>query len=264
MPEKNGSVFLIGAGRIAFHLGLAFKNAGIAIKGVYNRSHDAGVELAKLLDVDFISELSRIEDNHCLFLLCVSDDAIEEVISCLHFETGILAHTSGSKPISILSKSAVNTGVFYPVQTFGSREMIDLHQVPFCIEANNPVTASYLMGIAEQLSEKVVEMDSESRGIIHLSAVFANNFSNFMYVVSEDLMNRKQLDISLLLPLIRQTCHHLPEKNFYSRQTGPAVRGDNDVIAMHFDLLQELPDYREIYQILTQQLMKFKARYGKL
>ena len=77
-----------------------------------------------------------------------------------------------------------------------------------------------------QLSKNVINLDSESRRNLHIAAVFACNFSNHMYTISEKILSESDLDFRLLLPLIDQTVMKLKDNKPSDTQTGPAKRND--------------------------------------
>jgi predicted short-subunit dehydrogenase-like oxidoreductase (DUF2520 family) len=85
-----------------------------------------------------------------------------------------------------------------------------------------------------------------------------------MYVIAENILTDSQLSPELLLPLIHQTNQILTKSDFFSRQTGPAVRGDMEVIARHQELLLKNQDYLEIYNIITQNIIHYKSKHGEL
>ena len=103
-----------------------------------------------------------------------------------------VVHTAGSVPLSVF-KGAKNHGVFYPLQTFSKNRDINFKEIPICIEANNPEFNHQLTKLANQISESVWQINFEQRKQLHLSAVFACNFVNFMYGFAKKLINNKQI-----------------------------------------------------------------------
>lgn len=71
-----------------------------------------------------------------------------------------------------------------------------------------------------------------------------------MYAIAKDILRDTHIPFSALLPLIDETAakvHTLPPR---AAQTGPAVRGDQDVMAHHLELIKQ-PEYREAYKLLS-------------
>jgi predicted short-subunit dehydrogenase-like oxidoreductase (DUF2520 family) len=256
-------IALIGAGRIAWHLGFAIQSAGLQVQQVFNRTPAAGRLLAEKLSAEYISDISCVSPEIDLCIVCLSDHAIHEVLENVALKDQLLVHTSGSQPMEILSEFSRNYGVFYPVQTFGDRQqLIDFSAVPVCVEANTENGLQSLLDFSRKLSDVVQTVDSVNRQRVHLAAVFANNFTNFMCVIAEDLLRGYNINTEMLLPLIRQTCSNFTANNFFDRQTGPAVRDDQNTISSHLKLLESNPGYRNIYFLLSESIRKYKEQHG--
>ena len=110
-----------------------------------------------------------------------------------------------------------------------------------------------LLQLATQLSEKTLILHEEERRQLHLAAVFACNFTNALYGVAFDLLKNAKIEPHVLLPLLQNSLKKLNTMTPEEAQTGPAVRNDKNVINKHLDMLQD-PQYREIYEILTQEI----------
>ncbi len=199
------NIVLIGAGNVATHLGLAIQKTGRKIVQVYSRTETSAKQLADLLNAKFTCEIEEINRKVDLFILSVTDDAVSEIAGKLNLGQKLVVHTSGSLPMDILRKSSENFGVLYPLQTFSKSRSVDFSTVPLCIEANSKDNLQLLEHFANDLSQKVVEVDSEKRKILHLAAVFACNFPNFMYSIAGQILADKGLDFELLRPLILET-----------------------------------------------------------
>ena len=250
-------VTIIGAGNVAWHLAPALDNCGFAIKHVYNRTPVGAKQLIKRLyhssqlnSLDF----SALETR--LFILCASDDAMEEIIDEIVLpENATLIHTSGSKPMELLENAApVSSGVLYPLQTFSKTRKVDFKEIPILIESSDDETHDLLIKIGSSLSQTVTSTSSEKRKNIHLAAIFANNFTNYMLSQSEQLLDEINLDFDLLKPLIIETINKAMELGPQNAQTGPARRADYQVIDEHLQLLDEKK--QELYQTISQQILE--------
>jgi predicted short-subunit dehydrogenase-like oxidoreductase (DUF2520 family) len=261
---KIQEVVLIGAGRLATHLGLAFHKLGLKIIQVYNRTPQKGKLLANRVDASFTSDIAEINLTADLYILAVSDSVIEYLASRLNLRDRLIVHASGTMDMSILGSISVNIGVFYPVQTFAPNRKIDFRKIPICIEANSKLSEDRLSALAKQLTGSVYLLDTGHRRLLHLGAVFASNFTNFMYAVTEELLTAKGIPLILLEPLILQTAQNVKQGNLLHSQTGPAVRGDIKVLEKHHELLSEYPDYLEIYKLISDNIIKKSSLHGKL
>ena len=111
-----------------------------------------------------------------------------------------------------------------------------------------------VMDLADSISNIVREISSEDRGKYHLAAVFANNFTNLMYVLSEQYLVEQGLDFKNLLPIIQETALRLKQGAPDQWQTGPAKRKDMEVITKHMAMLDN-PELRAIYKQLSDFIL---------
>lgn len=250
------NIVLIGAGNVATHLGVAFLNKGLIIEQVFSRTVLSANSLAAKLHAVPVIRIEEIIMDADLYIISVSDDAIGDIVNKINFSDSMVVHTSGTVPMDILKQCSDACGVFYPLQTFSKDREIDFHDVPVLIEATNPQMESTLSNLANLISAKVQICDSEKRKFIHLAAVFACNFSNFMYTLSEEILSSKQLSFDLLRPLILETAMKVMRQNPMEAQTGPAIRNDFSVIEAHLKLLAGDPEKQEIYKTLSKQISK--------
>jgi predicted short-subunit dehydrogenase-like oxidoreductase (DUF2520 family) len=249
-------IVLIGAGNVATHLGLAFLNKGLKIEQVFSRTALSANSLASKLHAVPVVRIEEIIMGADLYIISVSDDAIGEIANKINFNDGLVVHTSGTVPMDILKQCTGVCGVFYPLQTFSKDREIDFHDVPVLIEASDPQMKKALSDLGNLISAKVQVCDSEKRKFIHLAAVFACNFSNFMYTLSDEILNTQQLSFDLLRPLILETALKAMHQNPLEVQTGPAIRNDQSVIDAHLKLLAGDPEKQEIYKTLSKQISK--------
>ncbi len=184
------------------------------------------------------------------------DDAIQQVAEQLTTNEKIVVHTSGSVPLDLLRSASVHYGVLYPLQSFTHGRQVDFSDIPLCIEASDEATKTRLLALAGKLSHDVRLIDSSQRASIHLSAVFASNFSNLMYLLGEEVLEKAGVSFDILLPLIRETAGRLTGHDAREMQTGPAVRNDRETIKKHLQLLSNDPSKREIYDLLSKYIIK--------
>lgn len=257
---KTPSVSFIGAGNLAWHLAPALDNTDFAVREVYSRKARHAAELVDKLyqaevkdSLDFSSSPSRI------FVIAVPDDAIEEIVQEVILpDKSLLVHTSGSQPLDILKDGdASYTGVFYPLQTFTKGKKIDFREVPIFIESKNSDAEKILGEMGKALSKNVRKINSKTRQSLHIGAVFASNFVNHMLTLSKDILKSGKLEFDLLKPLIAETVNKALSLDPEKAQTGPARRGDMEVLDRHMEFLEEQydEDVAEIYKIITQHII---------
>ena len=253
-------ITIIGSGNVATHLAAAFKNAGHSIVQVYSRNmHNASL-LAYHVKADAIDDLNLIGPETDLFVIAVKDDAIEEVASALAKHNKLIVHTSGATDLQALLKYTPNAGVFYPLQTFSKTKEVNFNAVPLCIEGANEQITSVLNELAYTISQNVYKVNSDQRKTLHLAAVFACNFPNYLYYLSQQLLADQNLPFDLLRPLILETAEKVQEHLPGAVQTGPAVRNDEKTMNAHLQLLNEKPELQQLYRLLSQGIIKMDNR----
>lgn len=253
-------IALIGAGRVASQLGMALLSAGVTIEQVYSRTADKARLLAGQLRSEAVEELAAIRPGADLYVLAVSDGAISPVSAALskHLPASCrVAHVSGATALPALGSHFTHAGVLYPLQTFSAERMVDWSEVPFCIEANHSGLLHDLRMLAQKISTHVYQIDATQRATLHVAAVFANNFSNYLFDIAQEIAQAKNLPFDLLRPLILETARKVQEKLPGEAQTGPAVRNDQETIERHLLYLQQHhPQYVPLYQMLTEGIEK--------
>ena len=251
---------LIGAGNVAWHLGPELENAGYAVHEVYSRNpRNAATLVERLYHAEVKKDLDFSSSSSQLFIICVSDDAIKDVVTEIALpEESILVHTSGAQPLSILDYAATeHIGVLYPLQTFSKQRKISFKEIPIFIESDDMPVINVLSDIAESIASRAVIIDSKSRKALHIAAVFACNFTNHMLTLSKSISESNDLDFGLLQPLIVETITKSLEIGPEFSQTGPAIRKDLQTLDNHLEFLANDEEVQKIYRIITQHIIDY-------
>lgn len=197
-------ITIIGSGNVATHLAAALKNAGHQIVQVYSRTLQNAALLAYHVKAEAIDDLSQINSETDLFIIAVKDNAIGQMAEQLARYQKLIVHTSGATDLYTLLAFSDHVGVFYPLQTFSKIREVDFRNVPLCIEAADEDIIRSLEQLAQTISNKVYRVDSAQRKILHVAAVFACNFPNYLYAVAQQILSSYQLDFDLLPALPHQ------------------------------------------------------------
>lgn len=251
-------VSFIGSGNLAWHLAPALDNVGYTVKEIYsqNPKHAASL-VGRLYQADVKASLDFSTSPSDIFIIAITDDAIREVVQEIILpEDAILVHTSGSQPLSVLGYAATSyTGVFYPLQTFSKAKKIDFKDVPIFIESDNEDVIKTLTKMGKALDSKVKRITSHDRKALHVAAVFASNFSNHMLTIAQEITKKNGLDFEVLKPLIAETLNKSLSIDPKKAQTGPAKRGDFEILDNHIEFLKDEPEIAEIYKIVSQHII---------
>lgn len=201
---------------------------------------------------------AEVPDDADFYLMAVSDGAIAELASKFSGSKGIWMHTAGAVPLEVLEAHFGECGVLYPLQTFSAQRELTMDEVPFLVEGSSPGVEEKILRLAVSISAKVVEMNSEERLRMHLVAVFANNFSNHMVSIATRLLEENGGDFSLLEPILKETFLKMYETGPEKAQTGPALRGDEETMKKHLNLLKGHADWASLYALISQDIKKTK------
>lgn len=252
-------IVFLGAGNVASNLAPFLFQKGFQILQIYSRNAESASFLAKQVNATFTNSLEEIDCFADVYFCCVKDDAITQVLPYLKNTKALVLHTAGSVDVSVFSGICERYGVLYPLQTFSKNKQLDLSNIPIFIEAANPQTLIDVKKIAGTISNNIYEATSSQRKILHLSAVFSCNFTNHLYAISEDLIQKAGFDFSVLTPLIDETATKIHQLKPHQAQTGPAVRFDENVINKHLDMLSEDQMRQQIYRLLSESIHKMQT-----
>lgn len=246
-------VVILGAGNVATHLAMAL-NCHCEILQIYNRTIENARTIADKINVEAVTDTAKIRDDADLYIIALSDDAILPIVSKLGQRRGIWTHTSGSTPMEVLSTLSDKIGVFYPMQTFTKGIPVNFSEVPFFIEASSTEVDDTLRSLALRLSPNVKTISSRQRQLLHIAAVFACNFTDYMWVESAKLLDEIGSDFSIMEPLIRAIFQKAITYGPRNSLTGPARRGDTNVINRHLEELSG--DTKKIYRLISDSIIK--------
>ncbi|MBX2900971.1 MAG: DUF2520 domain-containing protein [Cyclobacteriaceae bacterium] len=253
-------VFLsfIGSGNLAWHLAPAFDNAGFVVKEVYSPNPQHAEALTeRLYQAEVKATLDFSTSTSSIFILAVRDEAIAQVAREIILpDEAVLIHTSGSVPITELQYAATpHVGVLYPLQTFSKERKVDFSSIPLFVETVTDEAATVVLALSKALSKQVRKITSEERKALHVAAVFASNFTNHMLTLARQVMQQNSLEFNWLKPLITETLNKSLTIGPHHAQTGPAKRGDLEILDNHLQFLSEDERATEIYRIISQHII---------
>ena len=274
-------IVLIGAGNLATHLGKALHAAGHDMLQVFSRTMQSAETLASLLDAEPLTDIAQVRDDADVYIFSVKDSALVQLVAqlCRHEADGlgedgavnalrkakkgeherVFLHTAGSMPMSVFKGMAQHYGVLYPMQTFSRQREVDFSIIPCFVEANDEFAQKQIEGLAREISGRVYQLSSEDRKYLHLSAVFACNFANHCYAISQELLEEHGIPFDVMLPLINETAAKVHEMKPKDAQTGPAVRYDENVIDKQSKLLENHPHFKKVYDSMSKSIHGLNA-----
>lgn len=232
------NIVIIGQGNVATNLDYAFRKKGIACQMVSSRE---GLDNLPAANV---------------YIYAVRDEALPNVVAqVVGVGKSLHLHTSGTMPITVFGNDKPHAGVFYPFQTFSKARVIeDFSTVPVFFEARGIDDISAVYSLALTITSHVYETTQHDRERLHVAGVYACNFTNLMYTMAAELLQNTHIPFSALLPLIDETSAKIHTLSPRDAQTGPARRGDENVMNHHMSLLSE--EQRTLYQCLSSEIRK--------
>lgn len=232
------NIVIIGQGNVATNLDYAFRKKGIACQMVSSRE---GLDQLPAANV---------------YIYAVRDEALPSVVEqVVSVGKSLHLHTSGTMPITVFGEDKPHAGIFYPFQTFSKARVIeDFSTVPVFFEARGIDDISAVYSLALTITSHVYETTQHDRERLHIAGVYACNFTNLMYTMAAELLQNTHIPFSALLPLIDETAAKIHTLAPRDAQTGPARRGDENVMNHHLSLLTE--EQQAIYRLLSDAIQK--------
>lgn len=237
----RNNIYICGTGNVAKALLGQFRRHKIPVAGVFSRTAESIDN-----DVTLLKYGAHIPEKNSLVFLTVPDQFVAETEKAVGKGGYYSVHSGGSVNLNEL-KSEVK-GVFYPLQSFSADLVTTWENIPILIESNDEYLLEQLFELAAAFGSVPVEADSVQREALHLAAVFANNFSNAMFMAAQELITKTNLDPRILNPLIRKTVGKLQRISARDAMTGPARRHDHNTMERHIQMLEGHPDLQQVYR----------------
>jgi predicted short-subunit dehydrogenase-like oxidoreductase (DUF2520 family) len=237
------SLNILGSGNVAHFFLDRFFNK-IEIKSIYCHSKSldfSGFDSLQNKVVNDISELKEADLN----IICVNDSAIEDVAKKISSEYAVV-HTSGSVSLNTLQKFK-KSGVLYPLQSISKNRLSYIEEAPILLEANTSEFEKELCDFTKEFLYKTpIQASSEHRKKIHLAAVIANNFSNYLLFKAKSELEDAGAEFALIYPLMKETLEKAFQNGPEFSQTGPAKRNDLKVIDGQLELIKDV-EFKKLY-----------------
>lgn len=254
-------IVIIGAGSVATNLAYGMASNGQLSVELAARDPQKAQDTLDSLNIKVKAvSINKCDKNADLYIIAVTDKAIQSVykeLSARVSPEAPIVHTSGATSIDVFGEGARHVGVLYPLQTFSRNRLIDLQEVPFYLEAEDEHLKRTLIMLVETLGADWDWLESNNRKALHVAAVFACNFTNYMLACANEILTHEGMDITVLRPLVEETVDKaLDSGNPISVQSGPARRNDTKTIFMHEQYLKSHPELKEIYTLVSEKIAK--------
>jgi predicted short-subunit dehydrogenase-like oxidoreductase (DUF2520 family) len=237
---------IIGGGRAAWAFGSAWKRIGWPLSGVWLRD-ESHSHIAELLGTARL-DLADLAHDSELLLVAVTDRAIVEVANTIPESDALIFHASGAL-------HAVRGGFsLHPLKSLppvGTPS--DLEGTLLVFEGEHRRTAKL---VAAAVGARFCEVAPEQKPLYHAAAVFGSNYVAACLDLAETLMTRAGVTGTRedLVALAHSAIANWKAHEDARRFTGPAARGDAEVMARHVEVLGGDPQVAQIYELLADQI----------
>ncbi|MEG1556032.1 MAG: DUF2520 domain-containing protein [Bacteroidales bacterium] len=251
------NITIIGSGNVASWFAHQASIAGIRIVQIYSRQLEHAQAIASIYQAQAIDHLKDLSFQSDLFLFSLKDDLYEDILKTIPTILPFAVHTAGSVSLKIFQHHAQNFGVLYPYQTISKTMDFNQMEVPLCVEGNRQETDTELLDFALRLSPRSYLINEEQRFTLHLAAVFASNFTNALYTIAHDILQKQHINWEIILPLLQNTLNKTRNLTPVEAQTGPAVREDFGIMQKQLASLDS-PALQIIYRMMSEYIIQHR------
>jgi predicted short-subunit dehydrogenase-like oxidoreductase (DUF2520 family) len=229
---------IIGSGRAAWAFASTWRRIGWPISGVATRGAETPIGPRRSID-----DLATASD---ILLVAVSDRAIEEIVAAIPETKAIIVHPSGVIPSLRGGFSLHPLKALPPVG-----EPSGLAGTLLVFEGAHRDVAEE---IASKAGARFAEIARESKTRYHAAAVFGSNYVAALLDIADELIGIEGARDDLAA-LARSAIDNWAAHTDAQRFTGPAARGDADIIERHLAALRDRPELAEIYRLLAARIV---------
>jgi len=268
---------IIGTGALGSTLARALVSQDVILKSLFNRTETKVQNLADELAVSTYGIFPEsISELGALTFLTVPDGAIKEVAQKLSklkgdLENYTFVHCSGNETAELLQPlklQGATVASFHPLQTFTTHSEIgDFKRIYFSLQGDLEAFPTLRL-VAKKFGAQTLEVTKEQKSHLHAAAVFASNYLTTLLDASVKAGAKgglpKDKVKNALLPLVETTLKNTSEQSFTHALSGPIKRGDIRTVEKHLELLDEMPELKEVYCVLGLQTVELAVSSGSL
>ncbi len=257
------SAFVLGAGRLASALVPGLRAAGWRV-AAHARSAKGRARLRRLGAESL--PFSAAHDLDLLYL-AVPDSVVPEALALAlpYLRRGqVVAHGAGALGLEVLAPARARgalPGSLHPLQALagagfrpGAAAAVD----------GGPAARRLLTRAARDLGLRPIRVPASGRVLYHASAVMASNLVMALADLAAEPRVRAgappEEALRALVPLMRGAVENLAERGLPGALTGPASRGDAEVVRRQARALRG--EARDAYRLLTRRLVRIAVCGG--
>jgi predicted short-subunit dehydrogenase-like oxidoreductase (DUF2520 family) len=254
MHPSSFKICIIGSGNVAHFMGKKLLHSQHQVVQIISPNIEHARKLAEVLNCDYADIITNINPIVDVVILAINDDAIKKIAPNDLLKTKIVIHTAGSVSLEDIQHLSPRTACIWPVYSISKNNLPSSSHIPLAVNFSSIDLKDILLNLAQSMSSNVFLLNDEQKMIAHVSAVFANNFSNHLFAIAEKLLDKQHIPFDILIPLIKNTVEKLNNHSPADNQTGPAIRKDEKTIQKHVNLLTDSD--KIIYEMLTKSIQE--------
>ena len=249
---------LIGAGNLGTNLAYALQ------KKSYDFVYSLRKSRYKEFHGDICSDPEKLLQASDVVFICTQESRIRQVAREMSEKADpcgkIFFHTSNSlssDELSLLREKGGITASFSPLQTFNRFDPdTDLFTGVYFLAEGDPRALAIGEKIAKSLHANILKVESVEKKQFHMAAVSSANFLVAILDFAERRLRQTRVgtDISVLLPLVKQTLKNIEKNGVAASLTGPVKRKEFSLIDNHLSLLAG--DDARFFSTLSDYLKK--------
>jgi predicted short-subunit dehydrogenase-like oxidoreductase (DUF2520 family) len=257
------SAFVVGAGRLASALVPGLRAARWRVAG-FARTR-AGRSRLRRLGAEPLP-LANAREFDLLFL-AVPDSVVADALRAAEpwVRRGqVVAHGAGALGLEVLEAArarGAHPGSLHPVQALAGGPF--LPDVAAAVDGDAKALR-LLSRAARDLRLRPIRVPAGGRTLYHASAVIASNLVHGLVDLAAETWIRsgapREAAFDALVPLLRGAVENLALRGLPGALTGPASRGDAEVVARQARALEG--DAAAVYRLLTRRLVALAGRGG--
>ncbi len=246
-------IFIVGGGRVGTTLAWVFREAGLAVQGLWCRSQKSAARAAELAGVPgHHGALPEAIASAEVVFVAVPDSAVPAVASAL-LEGGLLRsaqvlfHCGGSRPAGSALPglaSRLACGTFHPLLAVADPAQARHYFPGATVAIEGEASArGRARAIASAIGAACVELSADRMALYHAAAVMASNHAVALWASAEALLQTAGLGPEAahagLVALVRSTTENFAALGMPAALTGPVRRGDVAAVRGHLQILAE-------------------------
>jgi len=274
------TIAIIGPGRVGTSIGILAAQAGYSVAAVGGRRKADTLAAARRIGKDVCAcDIAEAGQLARIILLCLPDDAIEQVCEKLALENkftkgAIVVHCSGALSSDILSPARKYCQCYvasmHPLQTFPTVDAaVKIMKGTYCFYEGDERAITVVKHFATDIGWRPIQISSTSKTLYHAAAVMACNYlvalMDSALVLAEKAGIDRTIAWSAIEPLVATTLNNITEMGTINSLTGPIARGDVKTVRRHLQELVLTPGHlASVYRTMGLYTVEIAVRRGTI